>query len=382
MTIKKSLLQTVYKKLSKLIRLTPIVTAWLATFLLFLGIAYLSGALNILKHLTRDLTTTVSAATESLSFSLAKGTQSSWVLPPGVFLGPDKISDDPPCVEAPRENEFVPQEYFCTLTRNTRVVIDGAATITHEVTPTGDWSIVITKGDDPDANIQLQDGGNPELATYEEELRFSTSIGKAAANNDPSRKGPTSIRFPVIAATATVGDHIRYAAGIREEFGAFWQPTLLSGNIATYGLNRPDTGKYQILSERLDTGDIVDIDTKDRKFHMTPEDSIWGVVTIEDRTVLLSDTTETRQYVIYAVLHTTHRSLTVRRFGAGDGHEIKASGWSIISRWPNGQMTWVIFVSFILVLTFILQLTEALQHKSLKSKKKGKKHKNRKRTGD
>ncbi len=115
---------------------------------------------------------------------------------------------------------------------------------------------------------------------------------------------------------------------------------------------------------------------------MTPADSIWGVVTIEERSVLLSDTTETTQYVIYAVLHTTHRALTVRRFGAGDGHDIKASGWSIISRWPNGQMTWVIFVSFILVLTFILQLAEALQHKALKSKKKGKKHRKRKRKGD
>jgi hypothetical protein len=376
------LLQTAYNHLRKLLGSAPIQTAILATLIIGLLIGGVAGTLNVFKHLTQNLTTTVTAATESLSFSLAKGTQSSWVFPPGRFLGPDKIAEDPACEVVPPENPVLPEEFICTLGMNTRVVIDGAATVTHTVTPTGGWSTVITKGDDPDASIQLLDGANENVTTYERELRFSSRIEETVVDDDLSGKSLASIRFPIIAATARVGGHIRYAVGVGGTLDDFWQPTLLSGNVATYGLNRPDTGKYQILSERLDTGDIIEIDTKDREFHMPRSDSIWGVVTIENRTVLLSDTTETKQYVIYAVLHTTHRWLTVRRFGAVDGHQIKASGWDIIAKWPNGQEAWVFFVSSILVLTFVIQLADPLKRKRLKSKKKGKKHSKRKRKGD
>ena len=376
------MLQTAYKHMRKLLGSAPIQTAILVTLIIGLLVGGVAGTLNVLKHLTQSLTTTMTAATESLSFSLAKDTQSSWVFPPGRFLGPDKIAAASVCEAVPPENPSLPDEFICTLGMNTRVVIDGAATVTHTVTPTGGWSTFIAKDDDPDASIQLLDGANENITTFERELRFSSSIEKTVVDDDLWGKSLASIRFPIIAATARVGGHIRYAVGVGETLDNFWQPTLLSGNVATYGLNRPDTGKYQILSERLDTGDIIDIDTKDREFHMSRSDSIWGVVTIENRTVLLSDTTETQQYVIYAVLHTTHRGLTVRRFGARDGHEIKASGWDIIARWPNGQEAWVFFVSSILVLTFVLQLADPMKGKRLKTKKKRKKHSKRKRKGD
>jgi len=91
------------------------------------------------------------------------------------------------------------------------------------------------------------------------------------------------------------------------------------------------------------------------------------VATIEARAVAVSGATEVSQYVIHAVLHTTHRSLTVRRFGSSAGHEIKASNWSIISRWPNGQRTWVLFVSITAVLAFALQLSDWIASKAKKS---------------
>jgi len=330
----------------------------------------------------RDLTTTVTAATESLSFSLNKGAQSSWVLPRGDFLVDDKLSANSQCDLQTPVNKFVPDQYLCTVDHSTRLVIEGPAEVSLEVTPDGRWDMAVLSNDDSKIVARVLNDKDEELASYEQEIRFSTTLGEQNKKEDTRSKIPVSIRISIIAASGEVGSHIRYATGISGPPGDFWQPTLLSGNVATFGLNHPGRGKHQILSERLDTGDIVEIYTDDGPDSQKSDDTIWGVATIENRTVLLSDTTEVTQYVIYAVLHTTHRTLRVKRFGSPAGHEIKASVWSIISRWPNGQQAWVILISVILLLTFVLQLSDSLERISLNKKKKGKKHSKRKRKGD
>jgi len=330
----------------------------------------------------RDLTTTVTAATESLSFSLNKGAQSSWVLPRGDFLVDDKLSANSQCDLQTPVNKFVPDQYLCTVDHSTRLVIEGSAEVSLEVTPDGRWDMAVLSNDDSKIVARVLNDKDEELASYEQEIRFSTTLGEQNKKEDTRSKIPVSIRISIIAASGEVGSHIRYATGISGPPGDFWQPTLLSGNVATFGLNHPGRGKHQILSERLDTGDIVEIYTDDGPDSQKSDDTIWGVATIENRTVLLSDTTEVTQYVIYAVLHTTHRTLRVKRFGSPAGHEIKASVWSIISRWPNGQQAWVILISVILLLTFVLQLSDSLERISLNKKKKGKKHSKRKRKGD
>lgn len=379
--INRPFLGVFYKTMRKLVKSTPILTAAFATIIILVITSLLFGSYKILIVLTQDLTTTVTAATESLSFSLRDKAQSSWVLPPGEFLILDKPEGSLACKDAPRVYENISQGFTCTTPSRVRLVIEGAAKIKHEVKPDGKWSMEISGNNDTALTSRLLDDNDAVIAKFIREFGFSADLGDQEPSDTELRKDYESVRIPIIATTAKIGSDVHYASGIRGELGDFWQPTLLSGNVSTFARNYPEEGKYQILSERLDSGDTIGIETEKEPTQDEPDDLIWGVATIEHQTVLRSDTTEVEQYVIYAVLHTTHRKLSVLRFGSGV-HHISASGWSIISKWPNGQETWVAFISAILIMTFVLQLADSLNRKPLKSRKKGKKHRKRKRKGD
>jgi len=374
---KKSFLSVFGKVVRKLVRSTPFLTALFATLLVFVLTSPFFGSHQVFRVISQDLTTTVTAATESLSFSLIENAQSSWVLPPGKFLILDEPERLGECGEAPREYEFISQGFFCTTDIRTRLVVEGAATITHTVDPTGDWTVTVTGSSDVDFTAYILDVDDEELARTKRDISFELSLGDDGLDEDLKY-----LSFPIVAATGQIGSDVRYASTIEGNIDDFWEPTLLAGSVTTFALNFPEQGKYQILSERLDSGDIIGIFTEDTIFGRKSDDTIWGVASIREQTVSLSDTTEVEQFVIFAVLHTTHRALTVGRFGSAEGHKIRASNWSIISKWPNGQETWVLFISLILILTFVLELSGAFKSKPLKSGKKGKKHRKRKRKGD
>ena len=342
---------------------SPHLSAVAITLVLLILASLFFGSYRLIGVLTKDLTTTVTAATESLTLSLRDKTPSSWVLPAGIFLVAEAISGARRCEEQPLLYGTIPQGFKCDMTKSVRLVVDGAVDIRHEVTPDGEWSVLVGADDDREFVASLLDANDAELLTTSEEIRFSTQLGGEL------NESVTAVRLPFIAATAVLGSHVRYSASIENDFSDYWQPTLLTGNVITFGKNRPEEGKYHILSERLDSGDIVSIESGDEPTE-TSEDSIWGIATIEQRSVVISDTTEVFQYMIHAALHTTHRSLTVRRFGSGDGHKIRASNWSIMSKWPNGQKTWVFFISATVVLAFALQLSDWIASKAAKSKKK------------
>jgi hypothetical protein len=351
------------RKAARRVISSPQLSAVVITIALFIVASALFGSYRLIGVLTKDLTTTVTAATESLTLSLRDKTQSSWVLPAGDFLVANAITGASPCEEQPLLYGTIPQGFKCKMTNSVRLVVDGAVDVSYEVTPAGKWSVLVGADDSREFVASLLDADDAELLTTSEEIRFSTQLG---GEQDES---VTAVRLPFIAATAVLGSHVRYASSIDGDASDFWQPTLLSGNVVTFGKNRPDEGKYHILGEQLDSGDVVSIDSDGKSGEMS-KDSIWGIATIEERSVAISDTTEVSQYMIHAVLHTTHRSLTVRRFGSSEGHEIKASNWSIISKWPNGQRTWVFFISVTVILAFALQLSDWIASKAAKSNKK------------
>lgn len=345
----------------------PHLSAAIITIALFLVASAAFGSFRLLGILSKDLTTTVTAATESLTLSLREKTQSSWILPAGDFLVPGAMKNIETCAEQPLLYGSIPQGFKCNVSESVRLTVDGAAEVYWEVTPDGEWSMVVGADGGAAFTASLFDASDTQMLTTSEEIRFSTQLGP---DQDSS---VAAVRLPLIAATAVLGSHVHYASSIDGDAGDFWQPTLLAGNVVTFGKNRPDEGKYHILGEELDAGDVVSIDsagTGSDESDGGADHSIWGVATIEDRTVAVSDTTEVSQYLINAVLHTTHRTLTVRRFGAADGHKITASNWSIMSKWPNGQKTWVFWASVTAVLAFSLQLSDWIASKAKKSKKK------------
>jgi len=344
-----------------------------AVALLVIAIVLLASIMSPI-FLSKYLTTTVTGATESLTLSLREKTQSSWVLPAGYFLVPAAMHKIDTCAELPLLYGSIPQGFRCHMSESVRLVVDGAADVHWEVTPEGKWSMLVNTNADMTFTVSLFDEDDAELLKTSEEVRFSTRLG-----SEPEMAA-TAVRLPLVASTAVLGSHARYASSIEGNENDFWQPTLLTGNVVTFGKNRPDEGKYHILDEALDSGDVVYIDSfdksrdesrreKDDAENDEIKDSIWGVVTLEERAVSVSDTTEVTQFMIHAVLHTTHRTLTVRRFGAAR-HKIKASNWSIVYRWPWGQKLWVIFVSVTGALAFALQLSDWIASRAAKSEKK------------
>ena len=372
---------------------------------------------------TRGVTTTISVATESLTFSLRKGVETSWVLPAGWLLVTDETSPsiansnlkDCRKVDGP-DVIGVATEWRCRYDRRTLVVFSGRGDVTITVRPDGRWSVVAKPGSRENKSEQVGENSefiarlwgeakeNPEkpIASFGtkgnsgQQFRYDTylcDVADGAENdcidirselaNEAHDNITKSIRLPMIAATAKIGSELRESTGVKNNLSDFWQPALLSGDVTAFAVNRFFTennkGKYQVQYERLDPGDILHVNNKKEK----SDDTIRGIATIERRTVSMSGSTEVRKPIIHAVLHTTHRQIDVFRFGSPKGHSIRAHGWAIISKWPNGQQAWVLFVSMALVLTILLQVGASIDTKRLrKVKKKGKKHTKRKRNSD
>ena len=385
--------------------------------LIMIGVFGFAGW-KLLKH---GVTTTISVATESLTFSLKKGIEISWVLPAGWLLVTDETSPsiansnlkDCRKVDGP-DVIGVATEWRCRYDRRTLVVFSGRGDVTITVRPDGRWSVVAKPKSRENKSEQVGENSefiarlwgeakeNPENlekpiasfginGTAGQQFRYDTRLCDVAENDcndfraedEEFRDNITkSIRLPMIAETANIGSEVSELTGVNNDLRDFWQPALLSGDVTAFAKNRlfTDTGKgkYQVQYERLDLGDILHVNNSKEK----SVDTIRGIATIERRTVSMSGLLEVRQPVIHAVLHTTHRQIDVFRFGTPKGHSIRAHGWAIISRWPFGQAVWVMFVSFSLILTTLLQVVVSIDAKSLKNKKKGKKHTKRKRNSD
>ncbi len=339
----------------------PHLSAVLITIVLLAGGSLVFGSFWYIPKLDNYLTTTVTAATESLTLSISGDEPSSWVLPPGHFLFAEEIWPDGDCTELPAPVEFIPPEYRCATDERLRLVVQGTATVTMEITPDGSWSIGVI-GQDETFVASLFDVHDAELYQTDSEVRYGTQLG--AGKN----AGTTSVRLRLAAATAMLGAHVSESTGMEPGADPFWLPTLLAGNIESYSKNLPDHGKYHIAGEHLDSGDIVYVDPADDGV-VPANRSIWGIAIVGERAVAVSDMTEIEQYVIHTVLHTSHRTLTVQRLGATEGHNITASDWSIMSQWPNGQKTWVFFISITVVLAFALQLSDWIADKAQQSKK-------------
>ncbi len=359
--------------------MTPYAFAILFIFLAMLVASWRFGVFSIKKIQNEGLTSTITASTEALSFSLQEDRQSAWNLPGGIFF----VATDPS-----KNNDCKPQTeyiggidlligYQCTSDTNTRLEIDGAAEIFVTITPAGKLRLTVKPHGKNPLDLRVVNTDDNTLFPPQQELGYETTLPAKIPNSDDVYQ----VRVPLIATSAQVGSHLHYVSTIDTSPDDFWQPALLSGNVSIIARNHPDFEKFDVLNEALDTGDVLGIgrnvseDEQDEQYKPDDEktDLVWGMATIGRQATTLSGTTELDQFMIHVVLHTTHRQLSVRRFGTRGtraGHTVAASRWSILSRWPNGQKAWVSFVTAAFLLTTILALGECIRDNPLKNKKK------------
>ena len=286
------------------------------------------------------LTTTVNASTESFQFFTPKGRESAWSLPPGQFSILGAAEEDSGCESSGFES-------VCEFTANTRLEIAGAAEVKMQMVPTGGWVLSVAETESSETDVKLFDVEGKLLLQSSQLLEFYAATP------------PNAIRLPFVADSAVLGADLRQSSTIDGSAYDFWQPVLLSGDVLMISNNRPNRETYTVLEERLDPGDLAHIGAPDKKNNAEERDAVWGMVT-----VTLADSPNTvGMAVFHVVLHTSRHEVYVTRFGAPEGHVIRASYWSIRQKWPNGQSAWVFFVSVTLVLTFILQLGQSLKKK-------------------
>jgi len=381
--------------------LTPYAFAVLLIFLALSLAGLRFGVFSIKKVQNEGLTSTITASTEALSFSLQEDRQSSWILPAGMFLvttihppeDEDKDTDtDTDCPERTEHIDGTEHEdgtehigndlligYQCTSDTNTRLEINGAAEVAVTITPAGRLRLTVKQHGANPPDLRVVDADEEMLFPSQQELGYETKLPATIPNSNS--KDVYQVRVPLIATSAQIGSHLHYVSTIDTSPDDFWQPALLSGNVSIIAQNHPDFEKFDVLNEALDTGDVLGIgrnvseDEQSDKYRPDDEktDLVWGVATIGRQATTLSGTTEIDQFMIHVVLHTTHRQLSVRRFGTRVGHTVAASRWSILSKWPNGQKAWVSFVTAAFLLTTILALGECIRDNSLSNKKKNRK---------
>jgi len=237
--------------------------------------------------------------------------------------------------------------------------------VTIKVSPAGKWQL----------NAEAKKAGAIRVVTTDgfADLKAGDEVG-FEAQLVGTFNGSTEeyqVRLPLIVASAQLGTSLRYVSTTGQGPADTWQPALLSGSVSIIAQNHPDTEKYDVHSEALDVGDILSIGMQGQQ-RDDAADLAWGMVTIGHQATTLSGSTEISQYLIHVVLHTTLKEFTVTRFGTRDGHTIRPTQWTILSRWPNGQKAWVAFVTGLFLLTAVLTLGEAIDDNPLKKKKKGK----------
>lgn len=317
----------------------------------------------------KDLTATITVATEKLGFTLEDDRQSAWNLPAGEYLLATEQHEDLGCL--PRTDvstgvEFV-IGYRCVVQSRAWLEIDGAADVTVTLTPAGKLSVTVEPVRTRQLIAKIEPADGLEALVVEGGFGFESDLPETL----PKFVQKYQMRLPLIAKSAIVGSHQYYVDSIEQRPEDFWQPVLLSGNVSIIAQNVPNTEKYDVLSEALGTGDVLGIGIDEDEANA---ELIWGTVTIGQQIAILGGVSEVDQFVIQAVLHTTHRELYVRRFGTGEeGHSIRASDWTIISRWPNGQKGWVTIMTVLFFVTTIFTIREAIKNNPLGKKKKKKK---------
>lgn len=303
-----------------------------ALFLAFLAWVFDATRPNPGAHL---LTTTVTATTEAFQFVTPDGRDSAWSLPAGEFSVLGGAGND----TCPMQD----LETLCSYDENTRLVIEGASEISMLVSPDGRWSLTVAESNGAGTNVGLFDTSGSQLLQSEQLLQFTVS---ANAKN-------TSNRLPFVAVAAILGADLHQSSSIEGSDYDFWQPVLLSGAVQMIADNRPGREKYQVLNDRLDSGDVVRIGEATATNSSDGRSAVWGMISIKASDVAT---------MFEVVLHTSLREVSVSRFGAPEGHTIKASNWTILKKWPNGQYAWVAFASLVAIMSFVLLLTQSIEN--------------------
>lgn len=310
----------------------------LACFLLLIAARFLGVSLaSLFQHRT---TTTITATTQSISMHFAEGRDSSWSLPPGKFsiIG---VAESPTC-------DVKPIESVCTFDENTRLSLKGAANLSMQISSSGEWLISISNAGSTEFEVEVFNKNSELILQSNQFLDY--------------RVAPTAaeIRLPIVADSVVVGTDLHESATIDGNDDDFWQPVLLAGDVLIVASNSPGREKYEVVSERLDPGDVVHIGAASGEDTSAEAVSIWGMITITSFGASSSESGNSAQRNINAVLHTTVRELSVTRFGAPEGHVVKAPRWTILAKWPNGQAAWILFVSLALLFSFIFEITSVL----------------------
>jgi len=214
-----------------------------------------------------------------------------------------------------------------------------------QVSPTGSWTMSIGETKSALADIRLYDLDGALLIESTQLMDFQSNATARA------------IRFPFVADSAILGADLFQSMTIDGSLYDLWQPVLLSGDVTMIAANRPGRETYKVLDERLDMADVLHIGDDVTKQYVEAPIGIWGVVTVGANTSSGRDAGKT---VFQVVLHTAFWEVWVTRFGAPDGHVIRASNWSVLQKWPNGQKVWVLVATAVLLLGFILQVAGAL----------------------
>jgi hypothetical protein len=321
----------------------------LATAITLIGVIVIAVSFGVLRPGSFNkplLTTTVNATTESFQFLTPDGRKSAWSLPPGEvsILG---TSDSGDCTSTD-------YEVVCRYLENTRLVVDGTAEVMMQMSPTGGWTLSVAETNLSPADVKLYDAKGTLLLESQQLLEFYAATP------------PNAIRVPFVADSAVLGSDLHQSSTIDGSAYDFWQPVLLSGDVLMISDNRPARETYKVLEERLDPGDVVHVGNNDFVERSEGQSTVWGMVSVASAEA----SSGIGAAVFHVVLHTSLREVYVTRFGAPEGHVIRASYWTIRQKWPNGQSAWIFFVSVVLVLTFILQLGESLAHRETDSRKR------------
>lgn len=277
------------------------------------------------------LTTTVSADTEAFEFTTPAERELTWTMPPGQFsvLG---IIDGDNC-------ESQGFESLCELAHNTRLVVKGVARIRIEVAPAGGWAVTVSAVGNSTMDASVHDVRGSQAIQSDQLLQYQSAEMDVEL---PSR-------LPFVAETAVLGSDLHQSSTIDGSMYDLWQPVLLSGDVQMIADNRPGREKYLVLEDRLDSGDVLHVGAESDG-SADGRDALWGMLSIDFRDE------ETTSFEV--VLHTSLREVSVTRFGAPEGHVIRASNWVIMQKWPNGQYAWVSFASLVLMLSLVLSIAQ------------------------
>jgi hypothetical protein len=336
-------------------------------FLMVIGV--FTGAVSTRTVERPFFTTTVNATTESLRFMKPPMRDASWTLPPGA-ISVFGVADSPACVSDGFESS-------CDVTTNLRLHVTCGAEVAFQTVPDGGWSVTVVGSDNGETRIRVEDANGEEIARSSDYVGYRTRRAEI-------------VRVPFVGEQVQLGEDLRERRTVENNAYDFWQPMLLAGIVQMSADNKPDREKYEVLHESLDRGDVLRVGNMQSASPEAPckaaadaagsvepgarnaadatHDFVWGVLAVTPSTSgeaapgdPARDTESAgrpagEQDAFDVVLHTSVNELLVTRFGAPEGHLIKASWWTVVKQRPNFQSAWVAFVSIVLFLTFAIEL--------------------------